>query len=168
MSILLPGKDVCENLSKKLYKFVWDDKLEKIKKEKILSKSKVNGGLKMPNIANFIYSLKCSWIRRIIVSPTRPWVMLFESSYCSSRELIEYGTYWGTKVKDKISNDFWKEMFYIWNNVYKLCQLKLNLTLSILLSGSIVNWQIVTYSKRIGIPIGFLLLGIFLNQIFRF
>ena len=79
MSIPLPGKDFCENLSKKLYKFVWDDKPEKIKRG-ILSQSKVNGGLKMPNIANFIYSLKCFWIRRIIVSPTRPWVMLFESS----------------------------------------------------------------------------------------
>ena len=38
--------------------------------------------------------------------------------------MIEYGPYWGTNVKDKISNDFWKEIFYIWNNVYKLCQLK--------------------------------------------
>ena len=123
MSIPLPGNDFCENLNKKLYKFVWDDKPEKIKRG-ILSQNKVRVGLKMPNIANFIYSLKCSWIRRIIASPTRPWVMLFESSYCSSRELIEYGPYWGTKVKDKISNDFWKEIFYIWNNVYKLCQLK--------------------------------------------
>ena len=60
----------------------------------------------MPNIANFIYSLKCSWIRIIFVSSTRPWVMLFESSYCSSRELIEYGPSWGIKVKDKISNNF--------------------------------------------------------------
>ena len=120
MSIPLPGKDFCENLSKKLYKFVWDDKPEKIKCG-ILSQSKVNGGLKMPNIANFIYSLKCSWIRRIIVSPTRPWVMLFESSYCSSRELIEYGPYWGTKVKDKISNDFWKELFYIWKTMFISC-----------------------------------------------
>ena len=65
-----------------------------------------------------------SWIRRIIVSPTRLWVMLFESSYCSSRELTEYRPYWGTKVKDKISNDFWKEIFYISNNVYKLCPFK--------------------------------------------
>ena len=95
MSIPLPGKDFCENLSKKLYKFVWNDKPEKIKRG-ILSQCKVNGGLIMPNIANFIYSLKCSWIRRIIVSPTRPWVMLFESSCFSSRELIEYGPYWGS------------------------------------------------------------------------
>ena len=30
----------------------------------------------------------------------------------------------GTKVKDRISNDFWKEIFYVWNNVYKLCPFK--------------------------------------------
>ena len=80
MSIPLPGKGFCENLNKKLYKFVWDDKPDKIKRG-ILSQSKVNGGLKMPNIANVIYSLKCPWIRRIIVSPTRPWVILFESFF---------------------------------------------------------------------------------------
>ena len=71
MSIPLPGKGFCENLNKKLYNFVWDDKPEKIKRV-ILSQNKVNGGLKMPNIVNFIDALKCTWIRRILVSPNRP------------------------------------------------------------------------------------------------
>ena len=71
MLILLPGKGFCENLNKKSYNFVWDDKPEKIKRV-ILSQNKVNGGLKMPNIVNFIYALKCTWIRRIFVSPDRP------------------------------------------------------------------------------------------------
>ena len=30
----------------------------------------------------------------------------------------------GIKVKHKIQNDFWKEIFFTWNNVYKTCQLK--------------------------------------------
>ena len=62
----LPGKGFCENLNKKLYNFVWDDKPEKIKRV-ILSQNKVNGGLKMPNIVNFIYAQKCTWISRILV-----------------------------------------------------------------------------------------------------
>ena len=123
MSIPLPGKGFCENLNKKLYNFVWDDKPEKIKRV-ILSQNKVNGGLKMPNIVNFIDALKCTWIRRILVSPNRPWVRLFESSYCSLNDLINYGPRWGIKVKDNIQNDFWKEIFLTWNNVYKTCQLK--------------------------------------------
>ena len=123
MSIPLPGKGFCENLNKKLYNFVWDDKPEKIKCV-ILSQNKVNGGLKMPNIVNFIDALKCTWIRRILVSPNRPWVRLFESSYCSLNDLINYGPRWGIKVKDNIQNDFWKEIFLTWNNVYKTCQLK--------------------------------------------
>ena len=56
----------------------------------ILSQNKVNGGLKIPNNVNFIYALKCTWIRKILVSPDRPWVRLFESSYCSNN-LINYG-----------------------------------------------------------------------------
>ena len=123
MSIPLPGKGICENLNKELYNFVWDDKPEKIKRV-ILSQNKVNGGLKMPNIVNFIDALKCTWIRRILVSPNRPWVRLFESSYCSLNDLINYGPRWGIKVKDNIQNDFWKEIFLTWNNVYKTCQLK--------------------------------------------
>ena len=123
MSIPLPGKGFCENLNKKLYNFVWDDKPEKTKRV-ILSQNKVNGGLKMPNIVNFIDALKCTWIRRILVSPNRPWVRLFESSYCSLNDLINYGPRWGIKVKDNIQNDFWKEIFLTWNNVYKTCQLK--------------------------------------------
>ena len=87
MSIPLPGKDFVKTLVKNCINLF--DKAEKIKRG-ILSQSKVNGRLKMPNIANFIYSLKCFWIRRIIVSPTRPWVMLFESSYCSSRLKIKF------------------------------------------------------------------------------
>ena len=77
----------------------------------------------MQNIVNFINSLKCSWIRRLLVSFTRPWVRLFEVSYCSLKDLIEYGPYFGIKIQDDVPNNFWKELFFIWNNVYKSCQL---------------------------------------------
>ena len=38
--------------------------------------------------------------------------------------MINYGSFLGIKVEDKIQNDFWKEIFFTWNNVYKTCQLK--------------------------------------------
>ena len=53
MSILLPGNKSCENLNKKLHKFVWDDTPKKIKCA-TLSQIKINGRMKMPNISNFI------------------------------------------------------------------------------------------------------------------
>ena len=105
MSIPLPDNKFCENLNKKLYKFIWDDKPEKILNA-ILSQNKMNWGLKMPNIDNFINSLKCTWIRRLLVSSARLWVKLFEFSYCSLKDLIENGPYFGIKVSDNVPNDF--------------------------------------------------------------
>ena len=37
---------------------------------------------------------------------------MFESSYCSSNDLINYGPFWGINVKEKIQNNFWKEIFF--------------------------------------------------------
>ena len=61
----------------------------------------------MPNIDNFINSLKCTWIRRLLVSSARLWVKLFEFSYCSLKDLIENGPYFGIKVSDNVPNDFY-------------------------------------------------------------
>ena len=74
----------------------------------------------------------------------------------------------GLRLKIKFLMTFGKKFFTYGTMFISRVNEKLNLTFSILLSGSIVNWQIVTYSKSIGIPMEFRLLGMFLNQIFRF
>ena len=114
MAIPLPNNNFCADLNKKLYKFLWDGKPEKIKCTTICQ-NKIDGGLKMPDVEKFIKSLKCTWIRRLITSPTSPWAKLFERSYGPIESLFKVGPFWGIKSNKRVPNDFWKEIFVSWN-----------------------------------------------------
>ena len=48
-----------------MYNFVWDGKPDKIKQE-ILTSDYDKGGLRMIDIEKFIWSLKISWVKRIL------------------------------------------------------------------------------------------------------
>ena len=63
-------------------------------KRSMITQSYTNGGLKMPNVEQFIKSLKCTWIRRLVNSSDSPWVKLFELSYCPVSELLKYGPFY--------------------------------------------------------------------------
>ena len=52
-------------MKKLLYKFIWDGKPEKIKRD-ILTMGYESGGLKMIDLGNFINSLKICWIKQLI------------------------------------------------------------------------------------------------------
>ena len=114
MSIPVPSTDFCDKLNRKLFNFLWDGKPDKIKRS-IITQNKCNGGLKMPNVQDFIISLKSTWIKRLVLSPDSPWAKLFQISYGSIENLYNFGSYWGTVVNDKIPNKFWKEVFDAWN-----------------------------------------------------
>ena len=100
MAIPLPNNNFHVDLNKKLYKFLWDGKPEKIKRT-TMCQNKIDGGLKMPDLEKFIKSLKCTWIRRLIASPASPWAKLFETSYGPIDLLFKFGPYWGIKSKKK-------------------------------------------------------------------
>ena len=72
----LPNFDFCGLLNKKLYNFLWDGKPDKVKRS-IITQSKVDGGLKMPEVKKFIKSLKCTWVKRFVTSYSNPWAKLF-------------------------------------------------------------------------------------------
>ena len=50
---------------KLMYDLIWDGKLDKIKRE-ILTSEYDKGGLRMIDIEKFIWSLKISWVKRIL------------------------------------------------------------------------------------------------------
>ena len=59
-----PDTATIKTINDIMYKFLWDNKPAKIKRE-VLIKHYENGGIKMIDIQKFINSLKCSWIKRI-------------------------------------------------------------------------------------------------------
>ena len=64
-SLQSPPADTIKRIETIMYKFIWDGKPDKIKRE-ILIQDYGKGGLKMIDIKTFIKALKISWIKRII------------------------------------------------------------------------------------------------------
>ena len=60
-----PPKDTIKCIEKMMYNFIWDGKPDKIKRE-ILTSDYDKGGLRMIDIEKFIWSLKISWVKRIL------------------------------------------------------------------------------------------------------
>ena len=67
-----PGKYFLRKLEQLLYKFLWDGKPDKIKREHVCMPYD-QGGLNMLNIRVFIGSLKISWMRRLYLCNDAPW-----------------------------------------------------------------------------------------------
>ena len=65
MSLPDTSDKLLNDLEKMFYKFLWDNKPDKFKRQTV-------GGLKMINIVNFTKALKGSWIRRLIRDETSP------------------------------------------------------------------------------------------------
>ena len=64
-SVPNPPKETIKRIEKMMYDFIWDGKPDKIQRE-ILTSDYDKGGLRMIDIEKFIWSLKISWVRRIL------------------------------------------------------------------------------------------------------
>ena len=60
------------------FKFIWNNKPDKVKRNILCNTIKDNGGLKMVEISNFDKSSKTKWIKLLMDGNTRPWKGLFE------------------------------------------------------------------------------------------
>ena len=58
-----PPPNCIKELNNILYKFIWNNKPDKIKRNTMIAPIG-EGGLKAPNVRLFIHSLKCSWVHR--------------------------------------------------------------------------------------------------------
>ena len=113
ISLPNPSNTIITNLNKMFFKFIWQNKPEKIKRE-LLTQDYRYGGIKMPNIQHVMMSLKSSWIKRLLLN-NKKWVNLFQSiSGLTTHNLIIYGDYFITLKKENIKNSFWKDVLYSW------------------------------------------------------
>ena len=116
MSLPNPTGKYLEELNTLLYKFVWDNKPEKVKRD-IITQDYCKGGLKMMNLMNYIMSLKSSWLGRLITSNSR-WTKLFECiNHCNIHDIINYGDAFVRKKLTNIRNPFWKDVLIGWQTI---------------------------------------------------
>ncbi len=64
-SVLSVPDEVLRALKRRIYKFLWNGKSEKVKRS-VLSNSIKDGGLNMINVDAFIESIKASWVTKLL------------------------------------------------------------------------------------------------------
>ena len=95
------------------YNFIWQSKPDKIKRH-ILNQDYLKGGLKMIHLTNYIYSLKLSWIRRLVINDSN-YKLLFENAYTSVKSLVTREVKYIEHIKNMCQNKFWTDVLQIWS-----------------------------------------------------
>ena len=116
LSLPTPNNNILIHINNIMYKFVWDNGPDKIKRTIITQEYKY-GGLKMIDICTFIKGLKATWMRRLVKSESAPWVTLFESQICKIGTMVTFGNLWFSHLINKTSNQFWKDILTIWQEI---------------------------------------------------
>ena len=111
-----PPSSMLKQIQNIFFNFLWSGKPDKIKRN-VLIGGYENGGLKMPHIESFCFSLKMTWINKLL-DPLNisPWKTLLIDQYNKyGADKIWLMTPEGiNKVSSKF-NSFWKDIFLNWN-----------------------------------------------------
>ena len=146
-----PPIDIITELQNIFFSFLWNGKPDKIKRKTIIGLYE-DGGLKMPHVLSFCYSLKMTWINKLL-DPLNvsPWKTLFIDCY------NKFGAdkIWmlSPKGMEKISsnfNKFWKDICLNWSKLPKgsISSPEDILTQSIWFNNNLkINNQIVFYEN---------------------
>jgi len=74
-----PKQSIIQDITTKMYSYLWDGKPDKIKRDIIIQDYK-NGGLKMIDIESTIARLKSTWVHRIIYNSNSVIVRLYKTN----------------------------------------------------------------------------------------
>ena len=77
------------------YKFIWNNKPDKIKRT-IINKPYHQGGLKMIDLGTFIEALQLTWVKRFFADSGSQWSTLTEYNIGSKRTFFDMG--YGTRI----------------------------------------------------------------------
>ena len=122
-SLPSPPPNVLNELNKTFFKFIWNSKTERIKRD-ILIKDKMDGGVKMPSIINYNKAMKLTWISRLLNTDQSQWVNVFESDTgLKVKDLFRFGGEYA-KTQVVIKNDFWGEVLQYWGEYNKTIPVK--------------------------------------------
>ena len=110
--------EMLKHIEKMVFRFIWRNGPEKIKRE-IICQSKYNGGLGMLDIKAFSKSLKISWLRRLYNSNNNKWKNMIIETRKGIMNIAHYGADFMTKLISSCHNKFWCDVFLAYKS---LCQ----------------------------------------------
>ena len=100
------------------YKFIWNDKNDRIKRTKLSQPLELDG-LNMIHLQGFIKSMKISWMQRVYESK-HTWLQILRPSIPFLEDLQTYGSTKLRLVSSNIHNQFWKNALEAWTEFFKL------------------------------------------------
>ena len=116
-------EDVITKLNFLCYRFLWNDKPDKIKRD-VICLDYLKGGIKMVNISKFIISLKLTWIRRIFCDVKTQWFNLFSEMYPVQK--LSLGFDLSKTILLHMKNEFWIDIITYWQNFCKTKEIRSN------------------------------------------
>ena len=124
MFISLPNPDeiFVKKLNTELYNFLWDSKIDKVKRD-IIVKKYIDGGLNMIHLTSFIESLKLTWIRKLYCTSSK-WQDILKTNI-DVYKLAHCGSDYIDLCKNKSENMFWRDVFKAWLKVTKILNIRM-------------------------------------------
>ncbi len=111
-----PTLEFIRSFERKLFKFIWNEKLNKIQRSTLIQGYE-NAGLKMIDFENFMIALKSSWIRRLIFSNSK-WTNLFKANFGHNMQtLMKFGIDFTNMIMKNSNNRFWKDVLQCWRTI---------------------------------------------------
>ena len=120
-----PPKHLLTTIEKLCFDFIWSKKRHEVKRETAY-KDIGDGGLKMMNIVEFDYSLKLTWLRKIL--NTEPDWIEFPTKYKINR-LMFTDSVIHKDILNNTKNKFWKSVVEAYINWYKAIQKSIEIPL---------------------------------------
>ena len=117
-----PSKRMFKQIENIFFKFIWNKKSEKIRRDDAKLPEKL-GGLNVPDIENFWLSFKFSWFRRLCSTQSFwPNIILQEISQIQNQpttisEILNFGPTLLGNVGKKLSNKFWQQVLLSARNI---------------------------------------------------
>ena len=109
ISLPNPSKKLLKSINDTLFKFIWQNKPDKIKRD-LITQEYQEGGIKLINITNFIAALKATWIRRVLMNKSKGHNLFQVSTGITVNDIVIYGDSFIKKKKQQITNTFWKDV----------------------------------------------------------
>ena len=133
INIPRPPDTVLQEINNLCFRFLWDGKPSKIRREIIIQNHK-QGGMSMIDLNSFNKSLKISWMKRILLNDEISPCIDLPNDYC--KIIQNTGGYVNTQIIKKL-NPFWAEVAQSWNDF--LCKLDRPTDIRQILSQSVWN-----------------------------
>ena len=110
-----PTKQMFKKIETIFYKFIWNNKSEKVSREDTKLPEKM-GGLNMPDIEKFWMAFKFSWLRRALTTSAfwpkilSQQILLTHGTQISPCDLLQLGPAQLGQIGKKIKNKFWSQV----------------------------------------------------------